>query len=519
MSAPTPVPDRPSPESPAEGDDPKYRSPRPRVVLRGRIVPDRPTPPDGRPAGDAGGEAPGPNVAALEILEEVRRRQEGRRETDGSGIQDAIREARSGAMYGNDPDPSPAALRAQAEDYRAKWEDALVRLDAVIGTLALYGRRAEAGRELARAFLAATDAIGPLDIERVERLRDRAASLLARPIGGRDGGETPGEARRRPSDAMPPAPADPGASDPADATAPAPRPPGGPSPDDLRRRIEQLGPLEIIRHTHPDEPEPYVAHVSGVEIARGPVFSSFAGWGATRDEAVAEFWRALTEIPDDAVVAVGVFGRERRGRCFRWDGEDWADLGPHDGRLEERLAAWHGRPESPPPPGPASPRACLEDEVAYPVGEGGWPDCPEPSACRRCGATGDDVRLVHYSDGRSRVECTECGTTGGMVRGGAAALAAWDRRAEAAPGDAPAAPEIDAGAVERRPVADDDLDDLIERLDRIARDTDSYEYGLPTGGHPGVRLRAAVHDWLISLGLAPAAGRGGDEGGGRDAGA
>jgi hypothetical protein len=129
------------------------------------------------------------------------------------------------------PDPAPAALRAQAEDYRAKWEDALTRLDAVTGTLALYGRRAEAGRELARAVV---DATGTRDA--FADLRATALRVLARPIGGRDGGEAPEKAPQSPPDAMAPPPADPDESGPSDRTTGLPGALAGASPGPSSRR-------------------------------------------------------------------------------------------------------------------------------------------------------------------------------------------------------------------------------------------------------------------------------------------
>lgn len=60
-----------------------------------------------------------------------------------------------------------------------------------------------------------------------------------------------------------------------------------------------------------------------------------------------------------------------------------------------------------------------------------------------------------------------------------------------------------AAPTARGPLADDDIDDLIEQMDRIARDTDSFEYGLPSFGRPREMLRIAVREWLAPLGLAP----------------
>ena len=44
-----------------------------------------------------------PNYGMLASLDEIARRQEGRRHTDGSQTDAIIREGRSGAMYGYDP--------------------------------------------------------------------------------------------------------------------------------------------------------------------------------------------------------------------------------------------------------------------------------------------------------------------------------------------------------------------------------------------------------------------------------
>jgi hypothetical protein len=44
----------------------------------------------------------GPNERALTVLNEIARRQEGRRHTDGSQTEQIIRAGRSGPMYGHD---------------------------------------------------------------------------------------------------------------------------------------------------------------------------------------------------------------------------------------------------------------------------------------------------------------------------------------------------------------------------------------------------------------------------------
>lgn len=43
-------------------------------------------------------------------------------------------------------------------------------------------------------------------------------------------------------------------------------------------------------------------------------------------------------------------------------------------------------------------------------------------------------------------------------------------------------------------------DELLSELDRVARNYESYEYGLPVGAdHVGAEMREAIYRWLVKL--------------------
>lgn len=54
-------------------------------------------------------------------------------------------------------------------------------------------------------------------------------------------------------------------------------------------------------------------------------------------------------------------------------------------------------------------------------------------------------------------------------------------------------------------------DELLSDLDSIARNYESYEYGLPVGAdHVGAELREAIYRWLVKLDAALVEQKGGE---------
>jgi hypothetical protein len=399
----------PDPESPAEGDDPKYRSPRPRVVMRGWIVPDRPAPEAAR--------------YRLAVHEWMRR-------TLPEGHTDCAR-----LIYSLEDALVRAEAALAAESSQRRWAEGQV--DRQAEEIAAARREAEAGRELARAVVTAWEAAGNVGATRrpigpgdAEHLRRMALCLLApgKPPGKPPGGSPDG-----------PAPADPGASD---------RPEG----------------------------------LSGDPGASGEV-SPPGDW------------------PEDSGHENGNY----QNRCV----ECGRTFTGHKRRVVCRACA---QPEPVSPPGPASPRACPF------VHSGGSP----------AGLETLPARLGQYRD-LYRVVCRACGAVGPVAETPDLALAAWDRRADDAPGDAPDAPGDAPDAPGDAPDAPGDAPDApgdapdapgidAEAIERAARKAicgvAGHCFALPPSlvNHVADILRA-------ELGPAPAAGRGGDAKGGRDAGA
>jgi hypothetical protein len=425
-----------------------------------------------------------------------------------------------------DEAPSLAALRAQAEDYRAKWEDALARLDAVTGTLALYGRRAEAGRELARAWLEwcrriesgdpATFFDGTSDC-----LREQALRVLARPIGGRDGDGTPEKAPEGHATAPGTPPAvgmDSGASA-ADggqggALRASDEAESGDWPEDsghengdYENRCVQCG-RTFTGHKRrvvcrvcakpdespvdPDESGPSDRTTGLPGALAGPSRRPVPGW---RFFVCPECGRAFQEPTRDCHSP----SVETCPECqmdVRPSGLDPHPEWPTDrGNLPPGFTPPESEPES--EPGPASPRPCpfCGSEDAEPIVEGP-DDLPRHRVrCPDCWARGpadfDDVEAIGYWN------------------------AAWDRRAGAAPGDAPAARAIDAGAVERaaerivRLLKLDLFEDSVVTDDRkamVARLLDAEGHRPDWRVEQRITLETVADILRESLGLAPSAG-------------
>jgi hypothetical protein len=357
------------------------------------------------------------------------------------------------------PDARPAG-DAQAEDYRAKWEDALARLDAVTGALALYGREAEAGRELARAVVAAWEAAGnvgatrrPIDPGDAEHLRRMALRLLARPIGERDGGEVPGAAR--------------------------PRPPV--APETIPTAGMESGASAA------DGGQGGAPGASG-EVAPGPASGPPVGWPddmppeeRAEYEAIERDMRPIEEL---LPLARGCPDPARYADEPEWGFEESPPADPDESGSSDRTTGLPGGLAGA-SRGPASPRACPEKAEM----RGKLTNCrvgKMPANMRAGAAFADDG--LPFPKNRYGIPMVLMD----LLRDGADAidglLTAWDRRAEAAPG-------IDAGAV--------------ERAARSLHDRSNYEVEYCN------RLVADIlRDYL---GLAPAAGRGGDAEGGRDA--